>query len=507
MMELGRATKLPPSQLKNSLLVLLQHNCVESFKEEETNPDPRKVTVTMPFVYAASLDRIIQRLRHARFLVHVRESLGERAESVMQALLEHGRLRSDQVLEYVAFKEGREMEECQRDMEETLAELVGAHYVERAPPPDKRRASTQPQGPRKVKTSGAAMAAAEAAAAAAQANLNRAAQERFRLPPNLQMAATMLGKRRRGEEVADHSHVLGPDMDRDTLWRVNPEEFNRRFRHMLCVDLVNNKVEPAAGAVLNAMLRVSREHEVYALEDRSVPVSDLEVRVASEQLAEEGAPAISKENVVPVLRLLLSDTSELVSKISTMPDGGMTVCVNLRRIMDLVKLKEVEGAVRDRFGASACRIFRLLTLKRQLEQKQIAEMSMLPVKDTRQILYTLLKAGYVTLQEVAKSTDHNPQRTFYVWRVDIPKSVGKLGEETIRAMCNLRARLAHELNSEKEVLDLLEKATEAATRESGPRVTLTSAQRKTLGHVRRVAAILETRMLRLDDLILLFHDA
>ena len=67
--------------------------------------------------------------------------------------------------------------------------------------------------------------------------------------------------------------------------------------------------------------------------------------------------------------------------------------------------------MRERFGGPACRIFRLLLLKRQLEQKQIAEMvvmdidivsnfsiiacclqAMIPIKDTRELLYKLLKA-------------------------------------------------------------------------------------------------------------------
>jgi hypothetical protein len=202
-------------------------------------------------------------------------------------------------------------------------------------------------------------------------------------------------------------------------------------------------------------------------------------------LAEAGEPAIAKENIGLVVRLLLSDTSEVVTRIGESPDGSLNVCANLKRIMDLVRLKEVEGAVRaklfqtffklfqtfsnffetfsifskifctfsklfqtfsnirilaqvrDRFGASACRIFRLLTIKRQLEQKQVAEMSMLPVKDTRETLYRLLKANFVTLQEVAQTTDHNPQRTFYVWRVDIPKAVDTLAAEVVRATSNL----------------------------------------------------------------------
>ena len=73
--------------------------------------------------------------------------------------------------------------------------------------------------------------------------------------------------------------------------------------------------------------------------------------------------------------------------------------------------------VRERFGGPACRIFRLLLLKRQLEQKQIAEMAMIPVKDTRELLYKLVKVEFVQLQEVARTADHSPSRTFYLWRV------------------------------------------------------------------------------------------
>ena len=94
--------------------------------------------------------------------------------------------------------------------------------------------------------------------------------------------------------------------------------------------------------------------------------------------------------------------------------------------------------VRERFGGPACRIFRLLLMKRNLEQKQIAEMvfyhvylrrnanfsidfqAMISVKDTRELLYKLLKAKYVQIQEVARTSDHAPSRTFYLWRVDLP---------------------------------------------------------------------------------------
>jgi hypothetical protein len=38
--ELARATQLPPGQLKNCLLSLLQHNCVDAYKVRTIAPDP-----------------------------------------------------------------------------------------------------------------------------------------------------------------------------------------------------------------------------------------------------------------------------------------------------------------------------------------------------------------------------------------------------------------------------------------------------------------------------------
>lgn len=51
-----------------------------------------------------------------------------------------------------------------------------------------------------------------------------------------------------------------------------------------------------------------------------------------------------------------------------------------------------------RFGAPGMRVFRMLMIKGQLEQKQVADFSMLSPKDTRELLYKMLKAGYLALQ-------------------------------------------------------------------------------------------------------------
>jgi DNA-directed RNA polymerase III subunit RPC3 len=141
----------------------------------------------------------------------------------------------------------------------------------------------------------------------------------------------------------------------------------------------------------------------------------------------------------------------------------------------------------------------LLLLKRQLEQKQIAEEAMIPVKDTRELLYKLFKVEFVQLQEVARTADHSPSRTFYLWRVDLLRVIDKISGELYRTISKVRARLLHELQREAEVL-----AQHAVVQASGG--TLTAEEHSRLRRVKHVAGALEVSLMRLDNLSLLFCD-
>ena len=58
----------------------------------------------------------------------------------------------------------------------------------------------------------------------------------------------------------------------------------------------------------------------------------------------------------------------------------------------------VEGIVRERFSSKCLRVFRLLLLKRVLEQKQVVDMAMIPSKEARELLYSLLAENFISLQ-------------------------------------------------------------------------------------------------------------
>ena len=58
--------------------------------------------------------------------------------------------------------------------------------------------------------------------------------------------------------------------------------------------------------------------------------------------------------------------------------------------------------MRERFGSKHLRLFRLLLLKKHLEQKQISDMALIPNKETKEMLYSLLAEQFVSLQVIEK---------------------------------------------------------------------------------------------------------
>jgi len=61
-------------------------------------------------------------------------------------------------------------------------------------------------------------------------------------------------------------------------------------------------------------------------------------------------------------------------------------CVNHLFPLDLYDLTQDWF---DRFGSKCCRIFRLVLVKKHLEQKQVEEFAMIPAKEAKEHLYTV----------------------------------------------------------------------------------------------------------------------
>ena len=86
------------SQIRDSLLILLQQNCLQLEPDTSVELIDGQASV---FLYRVNLDMVINRLRFPKFLSIVDNLYGELAVKLVEDLIFHGRLRFDQVVEDV----------------------------------------------------------------------------------------------------------------------------------------------------------------------------------------------------------------------------------------------------------------------------------------------------------------------------------------------------------------------------------------------------------------------
>ncbi|KAI5072187.1 hypothetical protein GOP47_0012293 [Adiantum capillus-veneris] len=511
--ELARFSEIGATQLRNCLLVLIQHNCIQGYRVEVEGVG---LASSKGFTsYVAILSNILHRMRFPKFLMLVREDLGEEAEALTEGLLEHGRLSLEQLTQRAAARSSKTEAEIEQTLRETFANLVRAHYVERCPapepvlpprpPPETKRSRTNavPQSHRTIETEESRILAAAAPMEAERFLLGLPAagnKEASDDGISSAMGADVGQKRKRDALAADGKTMALIEL-KEVLWRVNFEEFQRRLRHQACVKQVRSRIDAGAGSILQAMLEATRNAETDVKQRFSAPLSMDAIMQAVRETPD--GRTMTMERIRMALHMMCAESVGFITKQS---DQGSQYVINLHKIIEAARKYELEGIVLKRYGKETCRIFRLLSMKGQLEQKQISDTALVALTETRDRLYKLLKEEYLQLQEVSKTADHAPSKTIYLWRVNYPCVVEHILEDMFRAASNVGLRLAHELQQEQEVLDVLRQYHHSKTTKDAPTVTLTQTQHEQVKRIRRVASILEASLLKLDDSIMLFND-
>jgi DNA-directed RNA polymerase III subunit RPC3 len=168
--------------------------------------------------------------------------------------------------------------------------------------------------------------------------------------------------------------------------------------------------------------------------------------------------------------------------------------------------KLIESVVALKFGEPSLRIWRLLWLKRHLEQKQISELALVPLKEARERLYTMFAHDFVHLQEIPRSAnDYTPGKLIYLWSVRWEQVELLIRHEMYKTMHNLKLRLFHHLDEHRELL--LKSDEEERLRQEGAQLSLLTPQEKqTLAQLRSIQDTLQHSLLKVDDSLMVLKD-
>ncbi|XP_010251272.1 PREDICTED: DNA-directed RNA polymerase III subunit RPC3 [Nelumbo nucifera] len=492
--DITRFTELPQAQVKNCLLVLIQHNCVQAFSiqiEGGVGAAPKVITQ-----YTAIFDNILHRMRFPKFLTIVSEELDKECEEILEGLFQHGRLTLEQIILRAVSNQNEGNSTVQDAVRESFVRIVSSHYVERCPasepflaPPDEE------ENPTKKRAKSARLAeeieTLEKRAISAAAPLE---SERFAVITDTgtdvksgdrsgsRFLDTAIGEKRKHEALEMDRETMATICEKEVLWRANFEAFIRRLRHKACVANVRARMDDGACTVLNAMLEATRNAESRIKTENSVPLSM--DAILAEVMKSEGGRSMTVERVRAALGQLGCRSS---------PRGAEdSHSVDLRNIIEIAQNDEMESIVLKRYGRDAYRIFRLLSKTgRLVETDKISDITFVDKKEAPKILYNLWKDNYLHMEKL--TSQGSKQSDFLLWKVNRSSLWKQILDEMCHAALNLSQRLAYEFEQEHEILQL-------------PREKRVGAQGKRFERIRKVKVILESSLMKLDDAIMLFHD-
>ncbi|NXD17952.1 RPC3 polymerase, partial [Nothocercus nigrocapillus] len=422
-------TGLSLDQVKKALCVLIQHNLVTYQLQKRGLVE-----------YEAQCKRVLRILRYPRYIYTAKTLYGDTGELVVEELLLNGKMTMSAVVRKVADRLTETMEDGKTmdyaDVSNTFVRLADTHFVQRCPQvPEAAETPEAPPAPALVLS-----------------------EKDMYMVPRLSLAGK--GKRRRScdeDEVQEHKAKKQkrdgeddePPPDDGIYWQVNIDRFHQHFRDQGIVSAVANRMDQTSSEIVRTMLRMS-EVTTSSSAPHTQPLSSNEIF--------RSLPAgynIVKQVLDQYLTLLADDpVSNTGLAQGPGPRGGGSSLteppVSRCRGEESVPLPASRSTL---FGSRCARIFRLLLRKKHLEQKQVEDFAMIPAKEAKDMLYKMLSENLVSLQEIPKTPDHAPSRTFYLYTVNVLSSARMLLHRCYKSVANLIERRQFETKENKRLLE------------------------------------------------------
>lgn len=161
--------------------------------------------------------------------------------------------------------------------------------------------------------------------------------------------------------------------------------------------------------------------------------------------------------------------------------------------------KNIDATIMSRLGGVHMRVVRMLRDKGRIDEKQIAAMSMMRLKDVRSVLTQLQYAGFVESQDVPKDAQRQPSRTIFLYFYDQNRVQDQLLQRTYQALSRILQRLQLE---RQRYASAIEKAEKMDVNQDA----LNQNEREAVMQWRAVEEKLLLQVDRLDEQVALLRD-
>ncbi|KAG0224909.1 RNA polymerase III subunit C82 [Actinomortierella wolfii] len=508
-------TKLSPAQVRESLVVMIQHNIAVY---AETQERTRIVTY-----YEVNRIAIMHRAQIPKMLFYAQEWFEKDGALVAQSVMTHGKLTMKDCINDILASRSADVTKSDKRVQLLTAaftRMVKERCLIAVRPSDSVSQIDRDMEEESRETSKSVMpvTATELAKIRKTMALNKEAERE---------STNIIGLKRKLNAVndmddwddfdsTDKRRKVGgvsilEEVEDDVYFRINFERFIIRWRNIKIAELIEGRLNSTAKAIMSTLLMLAESKMLSCTEEWTKAVSSVQILNNLPQdvnlvdtLAFEND--ISAQNAKPSTSDCLEKYMEVLEedllKITKKDQGrsGQYV-VNLKQAAKVMKHRVIEGMVSSRFGGHYVRIMNMLLEKGKSEEKQISKWAMMPVKDVREKLTTLYTFGVLNMQEVPKSADRAPSRTFYLWEVLPDRASAALVEKLIHTMANLRQRRFVERAKRQILLEKCERTDVQAN--DG---LLSSGDKRELEVLNNMLEMLEVQELRIADMVMTLRD-
>ncbi|KAF7322685.1 RNA polymerase III subunit C3 [Mycena chlorophos] len=453
--QIVRFTLIKPRTVRACIIALVQHNVLWHANSEEEGE-----------VFEMNIEECLLRLRFGRFVWQTGELFGNPAAEIVQLILDHGKLRSPEIISHLALGDAK----ATRVYTQAMHSLVTAAYLKpstilsHVSPRDKR---IRYEAEEKAKISGFPTAKElREAKETAEARLKREEAEAEKVGlvsesccvcfaiHGVNNAVSGLQKRKAVEQTGprtskrkavEEEEVVDPTV----YFRVNCDRFNVHIRNALIVKTARERYNPSVALVLQTILKATEAKQKDVSEARTDPVSvsNITLSLADEENLVAGLILRTKN---PTNSACIKEYIGILSGADNPTPAGRNgvflsfnsgkVHVEFETICRRLRRRVLESVTRERHGVEGVRILRLLLDTGKMDEKQISKVVMIPPNQVRPLLATMSAEAIISTQEVPKSADRNPARMFYLWHVFFLFSVSVILGNLYKTLYNISVR-------------------------------------------------------------------
>ncbi|KAF8201717.1 RNA polymerase III subunit RPC82-domain-containing protein [Pholiota molesta] len=491
-----RLSQLKPRNARAAILILVQHNVLWHTKGEDN--------VEM---FEINIDECLLRMRFGKFIWLAEQKFGRQAADIVQIILDHGKLRPPEIISMLSGSDPKTISQYNQ----MLTKLVSGSYLKPSTilshlSPRDKTIQYEAEEKRKIVGFPTAKELREAKDIA-QARLKREEEEAE------QVGLKRKAKDQPGSKVNRRKHGEEEVVVNDSVYfKVNYERFGVHIRNAVFVNAARDRYNEGASVVMKAALKATESTQLSISEPHSVPTSIANIAMKVPEDANLAAGLVYSSKKVANITCIKDYLGMLSSADNPTPEGRASsflsystskVQVEFEIIARRLRQGIVESVTQDKHGAEGLRILRLLAHSGKLDEKQISKSVLMAPKDVRPLLVALSTDKLISTQEVPKSADRNPARTFYLWYADFNKAYATILGDIYKTQFNIMARRRAESEAH-DVAAVLEKR--QRTDVSQDETLLTRLERELLKEWEMKQEKLAVLELRVEEIVFLLKD-